>query len=917
MMKNILAKINLKNKRKIIIIALVFAVPFFIIGKYLTVVNNDVAVNVRKPNYTVVFHSNNGEDDTVSQAFVYGTSQRLTANTFNYDGHLFEFWNTMPNGSGTSYNDEQDVNSLSNEDAGTVDLYAQWSTGPLENCSENKICYFGNGDNVVGAMNDQAVVSGADTVLISSNYSRSGYGFAGWNTMANGSGTSYGPNQTINTGDLSAQGLRLYAMWVPSSGDLQSWKECGNLNSGDVIALTDNRDGNTYAVAKYGDNQCWMMENLRLDLSDQDLEISGLNTNAPTSDFASYINNNHPASTDSFCDKNSVSCRDTVYHNTNNTNRTLNASYDANNAASSWYSYGNYYNWYTATAGNGTSNLTTLGAVVGGDICPAGWRLPSGYGSAGDLAKLDIAMGGDGKRQTDGSEVAIASSLRWRTYPYNFIYSGEQRVNTAVNRFISNSYATLNAYNSAQTTINLWIKRTSSNFYSNTTQRWRGQTVRCVSNGNYTNKGNIHYDANGGTGNIPDDVNVEFGNAVAANNAFLRSYYDFVGWNTSSSGNGVMVAEGGSVVAAVNHMGTTEGGTLTLYAIWAPHYSLTYNGNGAEDGSMISADVPTLLSGNFQFVASNYSKIGYGFAGWSLDSGAGTKLMNGESVVVYGPNERITVNNAFLNNADNTNTITLYAVWIPESPTKTMQSFGTADCGAMNIGDITALRDVRDNNVYAIAKLNDEKCWMSENLRLDPSSVTFDSGNTNSPAAAFVTSASSASSSDSFCYADNSLCNDQVTFNDSAINRSYTASHGSNEARTSWYSYGVMYNWYTATAGNGSYDMASGSAGGDVCPAGWRLPTGGSGGEYATLSNLTPATNANYPDSGLVKFPNNFYYSGDYSKTKPGGRNSYGRYWSATANNEKSYRLGFNYLQVTPAGAWNKWVGFPVRCIVK
>lgn len=916
-MKNILAKINLKNKRKIIIIALVFAVPFFIIGKYLTVVNNDVAVNVRKPNYTVVFHSNNGEDDTVSQAFVYGTSQRLTANTFNYDGHLFEFWNTMPNGSGTSYNDEQDVNSLSNEDAGTVDLYAQWSTGPLENCSENKICYFGNGDNVVGTMSDQTVDSNTDTVLISSNYSRSGYGFAGWNTIANGSGTSYGPNQTINTGDLSAQGLRLYAMWVPSSGDFQSWKGCGDLNSGDVIALTDNRDGNTYAVAKYGDNQCWMMENLRLDLSDQDLEISGLNTNAPTSDFALYINNNHPASTDSFCDVNSVSCRDTVYHNTNNTNRTLNASYDANNAASSWYSYGNYYNWYTATAGNGTSNLTTLGTVVSGDICPAGWRLPSGYGGAGDLAKLDIAMGGDGKKQTDGSDAAIASSLRWRTYPYNFIYSGEQRVDTAVNRFISNSYATLNVYNSAQTTINLWIKRTSSNFYSNSTQRWRGQTVRCVSNGNYTDIGNIHYDANGGIGNMPDDVNVEFGNAVAANNAFSRPYYDFVGWNTSSSGNGVMVAEGGSVVAAVNHMGIIEGGTLTLYAIWAPHYSLTYNGNGAEDGSMASADVPTLLNGNFQFVASNYSKIGYGFAGWSLDSGAGAKLMNGESVVVYGPNERITVNNAFLNNADNTNTITLYAVWIPESPTKTMQSFGTADCGAMNIGDITALRDMRDNNVYAIAKLNDEKCWMSENLRLDPSSVTFDSGNTNSPTAAFVTSASSASSSDSFCYADNSSCDDQVTYNDSAIDRSYTASHDSNEARTSWYSYGVMYNWYTATAGNGSYGMTSGSVGGDICPAGWRLPTGGSGGEYATLSNLTPATNANYSDSGLVKFPNNFYYSGDYSKTKPSGRNSYGRYWSATANNEKSYRLGFNYLQVTPAGAWNKWVGFPVRCIVK
>ena len=916
MMKNILAKINLKNKRKIIIIASIFAVPVFIIGKYLTVVNNNVAINVRKPNYTVVFHSNNGEDDTVSQAFVYGTSQRLTANTFNYDGHLFEFWNTMPNGSGTSYNDEQDVNSLSNEDDGTVDLYAQWSTGPLENCSENKICYFGNGDNVVGAMNDQAVVSGVDTMLISSNYSRSGYGFAGWNTKANGSGTKYGPNQVINTGDLSTQGLRLYAMWVPSSGSFQGWKGCGDLNSGDVIALTDNRDGNTYAVAKFVDNQCWMMENLRLDLSDRDLEINGLNTNAPTADFVTAINSGHPASTDTFCTGNNATCADQILHNTNNTNRELTPSYDANNNSSSWYSYGNYYNWYTLTAGHGTYDVSASGASVDGDICPAGWKLPSGYGTSGDYAKLDIAMGGNGQNVKEGTAKAIEASKRWRVFPYNFIYGGEQNGNSAANRGLSASYSTLNSSSSPRT-INFWIKDDRAFMNSNTTLKTRGQTVRCIAYEGYKAVGNIHYDANGGSGAMADAIDVDLSVATAASNGFTKPYNAFMGWNTRADGRGVVVTEGGSVAAAASSMDVTDGGTLTLYATWQPRYSLTYDGNGADAGSMASADAPMLPTGNFQFVASNYSKIGYGFAGWSLDSDAGTKLMNGESVVVYGPNERITVNNAFLNNADSTNNITLYAVWIPESSTKTMQSFGATDCGAMNIGEITALKDVRDNNVYSVAKLNDGNCWMSENLRLDPSSVAFDSGNTNSPTVAFVTSASSASSSDSFCYADNSLCNDQVTFNDSAINRNYTASHDSNEAGTSWYSYGVMYNWYTATAGNGSYDMASGSVGGDICPAGWRLPTGGSGGEYATLSNLTPATNAYYPDSGLVKFPNNFNNSGDYSKTKPGGRNSYGRYWSATANNEKSYRLGFNYLQVTPAGAWNKWVGFPVRCIVK
>ena len=70
--------------------------------------------------------------------------------------------------------------------------------------------------------------------------------------------------------------------------------------------------------------------------------------------------------------------------------------------------------------------------------------------------------------------------------------------------------------------------------------------------------------------------------------------------------------------------------------------------------------------------------------------------------------------------------------------------------------------------------------------------------------------------------------------------------------------------------------MASGNVAGDICPAGWRLPTGG-------------------------------------------GRGTYGRYWSATPNGgAKAFRLGVASTNwVTPDGAWNKWDAFAVRCIVK
>lgn len=92
---------------------------------------------------------------------------------------------------------------------------------------------------------------------------------------------------------------------------------------------------------------------------------------------------------------------------------------------------------------------------------------------------------------------------------------------------------------------------------------------------------------------------------------------------------------------------------------------------------MASAAVSSLEAGRLTLVASNFQRAGYGFAGWSLDSAATAKLANGQQVTIYGPNETISVNSTFLSNADPaTNEITLYAVWIPEDTTYTMQSFG-------------------------------------------------------------------------------------------------------------------------------------------------------------------------------------------------------------------------------------------------
>ena len=126
------------------------------------------------------------------------------------------------------------------------------------------------------------ISNGGEATLWASNYQRNNYGFVGWSDKfdwelnandANGNGTGanagyhiYGPNATITLpSDVETNGLSLYAVWVKSAGYLQDFTCSTSTPIGEVTALTDRRDNDTYAVAKLADGKCWMIENLRLD----------------------------------------------------------------------------------------------------------------------------------------------------------------------------------------------------------------------------------------------------------------------------------------------------------------------------------------------------------------------------------------------------------------------------------------------------------------------------------------------------------------------------------------------------------------------------------------------------------------------------------------------------------------------------
>ena len=214
------------------------------------------------------------------------------------------------------------------------------------------------------------------------------------------------------------------------------------------------------------------------------------------------------------------------------------------------------------------------------------------------------------------------------------------------------------------------------------------------------------------------------------------------------------------------------------------------------------------------------------------------------------------------------------------------------------------LTDTRDGKTYTVKKLADGNIWMTENLKL--TNVTISNADSNLPSGKTVTIP--ASSTANWCTTNSTACDNQLM----TLDATDTSISGQSTAQPS---YGVYYNWYTATATYGTYEMTSGNVSYDICPKGWRLPTGGDFGEFQALFDVgynTPALMMK--DTGGPHFVLSGYRDGSSTF----GQGSDGNYWSSTAiNNNYAYYLYLGSSSVYPADLYSKYFGFSVRCVAK
>ncbi|MCC3402454.1 InlB B-repeat-containing protein, partial [Eubacterium callanderi] len=384
--------------------------------------------------------------------------------------------------------------------------------------------------------------------------------------------------------------------------------------------------------------------------------------------------------------------------------------------------------WNTQPDGGGTSytdgqNVTNLMSVEGGTVTLyAQWRAnnytihfdgntadggstpeqamtydqaasltPNGYTKTGyTFMNWNTQRDGGGTAYTDGQNVSNLSSkegdsvtlyAQWRANSYTIQYDGnnadggdmanqsmtyDQAANLTANSYAKTGYTFAGwntrpdgagtAYGNEQSVVNLTPDDGSIiTLYA----QWHANNYKVAFDGNTADSGSMS--------DQPMAFDIEV-NLTA--NAYTKTGYTFVGWNTEKGGEGTAYTDGQTVV----NLTAVEGETVTLYAQWrANKYIIHFDGNTADGGSTteqaMTYDTAATLTAN------GYTKTGYTFIGWNTQpDGGGMAYDDGQSVINLTPNDG--------------ETVTLYAQWHANS--YTIQFDGnTADSGSMTDQSMT------------------------------------------------------------------------------------------------------------------------------------------------------------------------------------------------------------------------------------
>ena len=156
---------------------------------------------------TLAYDANGGSGAPNDQSGDAFSDVTVSDTTPTREGYSFTGWNTAADGTGVDYPADSTYTLPA---SGTDTLYAQWNQDVV---GQATLAYSANGGS--GAPGDQSGDASSDVTVSDTTPTREGYSFTGWNTAADGTGTSYAGNDSYT---LPASGTdTLYAQWDPNT----------------------------------------------------------------------------------------------------------------------------------------------------------------------------------------------------------------------------------------------------------------------------------------------------------------------------------------------------------------------------------------------------------------------------------------------------------------------------------------------------------------------------------------------------------------------------------------------------------------------------------------------------------------------------------------------------------------------------
>ena len=566
-----------------------------------------------KTTYTITYDGNGNSGGSVPSPTTGAGSVTLAGNSGSLvkGGNHIGGWNTKSDGMGITYAFASSFNLIAN-----TTLYAMWAPDAYT------ITYDGNGFSSGVAPNPTV---GAGPVTLATNsgaLAKTGNAYIGWNSAANGSGTSYAVGDPYN---LTAN-LTLYALWIPVT---LSVTYVGNGNTGGSVPIDITAYSSGGTVVVLGPNTLtntgytfggWALGGLAIYAPGSTFTITGntVLTAIWTPNVVYTITYSGNGQTGGGVPSPTVGSGPVVL---------------AANSGALVKAGSTFGGWNTASDRSGTAyavgspytlnaNITLYAVWIGGGMTNFIITYDGNGFTGGSVPSPTVGMGSVTLATNSGSLVRAGYTFGgWNT--------------TADGSEIP--YAVGSNYN-LQVNITLYAV-------------WHPIAIPV-----YT----ITYLGNGYTSGSAPMPTVGLGSVTLATNsgALGKSSSTFGGWNTSPDGSGTPYSVGSNYTLLAN---------ITLYAIWhlvSLVYTITYLGNTNTGGV---APQPTVGAGsvNLAINSSPLVKSGSVFGGWNTSAGgAGTPYIVGSNYALV---------------AD----VSLYAVWSTGNPVYTITYSGNTNSGGV------------------------------------------------------------------------------------------------------------------------------------------------------------------------------------------------------------------------------------------